>query len=65
MKVKTLLSKVCVGTFGPSHLRGGLEKAGPCTPSQSTKPDPLALAPADDADQQFTQVPEESGEAAR
>lgn len=42
-----------------------LEEAGPRMPLQSTKPDPLAVAPANDADQQFPQVPEESGAAAR
>lgn len=63
--METLLIKVSTGTRGPNHPRGGLEKAGTLVPFQSTKLDPLAVAPANDADQQFTQVPEESGEAAR
>ena len=61
--METRLIKVSTGTRGPNHLRGGLEKAGTRVPFQNTKLDPLA--PANDAAQQFTQVPEESGEAAR
>lgn len=61
VKVKTLLCKVCAGPWGLTHLRAGLEKAGTRLPFQSTKADPLALAPANDADQQFTQVPGEWG----
>lgn len=61
VKGKTLLCKVCAGPWGQTHLRAGLEKAGTRLPFQSTKADPLALAPANDADQQFTQVPGEWG----